>query len=340
LIPAPFRKGLGSELGGAFYLFGADAYRREEAVQALAQAHLDPATEAFNFDQLRGGEVDPELLASVLGTPPMMADWRVVVIREVEALAGSARARDLLLQGVKHPPEGLVLLLSCTVPDRTSAKFYTDLSRLARSLEFKVLGPDDVPGWLIERAAGHLGRELEEGAARALAQAVGSDLAYLSMELDKLHALAGPEGPITEAHVVAAGTHIPRQDRWEWFDRAGEGRWPEVLEGLEILLQHGETPVGLTLGLATHLLRLGVALEGGGGALEALLPPHQKWLHRRYAHQARQWTPEELEVALQELLQVDRLLKAASFSEAHLLESWILTRMAGSRLALGIPAST
>jgi DNA polymerase III subunit delta len=330
LIPPFLQKGLGAELGGVFYLHGADTYRREEAVQALVRAHLDPATEAFNFDPLRGGEIEPELLASVLGTPPMMADWRVVVLREVEALASSARARDLLLEGVKHPPAGLALILSCTVPDRTSAKFYTDLARLSRTQEFKVLGPDDVPGWLIDRAEGHLGRAIEEGAARALAQAVGADLAYLSMELDKLHALAGPEGPITEDHVRAAGTRIPRQDRWEWFDRAGEGRWPEVLEGLEILLQHGETPVGLTLGLATHLLRLGVALEGGGGALEALLPPHQKWLHRRYAAQARRWSSADLEVAVQELLQVDRLLKAASFSDAHLLESWILTRMAGS----------
>ena len=33
----------------------------------------DPGTRDFNLDQLRGGDVTPEALASILATPPMMA---------------------------------------------------------------------------------------------------------------------------------------------------------------------------------------------------------------------------------------------------------------------------
>ena len=72
--------------GGAFYLHGEDQFRKEAAVRALVNAHVDPGTRDFNLDLLRGTDVTAENLASVLATPPMMAEWRVVVLREVEGL--------------------------------------------------------------------------------------------------------------------------------------------------------------------------------------------------------------------------------------------------------------
>lgn len=333
MIPASLQTGLGRDLGGVFYLHGTDAFRREEAAQALVEAHLDPATRDFNLDQVRGSEIDAENLASILGTPPLMAEWRVVVLRETEALAGSPRTRQLVLNAARVPLPGLALILLCTVPERSSARFYRDLAQLTRSMDFQDVGSDDLPGWLIDRARSHLDRELEEAAARALGQAVGPDLAYLARELEKLDALAERGAAITADHVAAAGTRIPRQDRWQWFDQVAEKRYGAALEGLEVLLQHGESGVGLTLGLATHLLRLGVVVDGGKGALESLLPPHQKWLSRRYRSQARRWSGREVEVAVQDLLEVDRRLKSTTFSGQHLLESWILKRMAGEEAA-------
>ncbi|NJD20250.1 MAG: hypothetical protein FIA95_13340, partial [Gemmatimonadetes bacterium] len=129
--------GLAKARGGVFYLHGEDDFRKEEVVRALVDAHLDPATRDFNLDPLRGSEVDAETLASVLGTPPMMAEWRVVVLREVEGLAASARTRDILLANVARPAPGLALILSCRVPDGSKAKFYKDLERTARSAEFR-----------------------------------------------------------------------------------------------------------------------------------------------------------------------------------------------------------
>ena len=82
--------------GGAFYLHGDDEFRKEETVRALVEAHLDPGTKDFNYDPLRGREVDGETLASILATPPMMAEFRVVVVREAEGLAGSPKARTTL----------------------------------------------------------------------------------------------------------------------------------------------------------------------------------------------------------------------------------------------------
>lgn len=320
--------GLGKASGGAFYLHGEDEFRKEEAVKSLIRAHLDPATRDFNYDPLRGRDVDTETLASVLATPPMMAEWRVVVVREVEGLASSARSREVLLAAATDPPAGLALVLSCTVPQGSKAKFYRQLQKAARSAEFKSLADADVPGWLMERGRNGFGVEVDVEAAQALGAAIGPNLGVLSRELQKLTDFVGERGRITLADVEAAGTRLPTQDRWRWFDLVAEGKLDEALSTLGTLMSQGESGVSLVIGLSTHFLRMGVVSELGPAALGAVLPPHQRWLADKVPAQAKRWRPAEIDAALEGLLRADRLLKASPISDQHLLEEWLLTLLA------------
>lgn len=316
--------GLAKHPGGVFYLHGEDHFRKEEAVRVLIDAHLDSATRDFNLDPLRGTEVDAETLASVLATPPMMAEWRVVVVREVEGLASSKHARDVLLRVAADPPPGLALVLSCTVPQGSKAKFYSQLARSARSLELKGISDADVPGWLMSRAEEAHGVEMEVDAARALGVAIGADLGVLARELDKLTAFVGERRRITVADVKAAGTNLPSQDRWMWFDMVAEHRFEDAADAIEVLLAQGETCVGLVIGLTTHLLRIGVGVGRGARGLDAALPKHQRWLSRKLASQAGKWSLAEVDHALAGLRDVDQLIKASPHTAEHFLETWLL----------------
>lgn len=324
MTPIEDLPGLTRPLGGAFYLHGEDAFRKEQLVQGLVEAHLDPATRDFNLDPLRGTDVDAERLASVIATPPMMAEWRVVVVREVEGLATSKKAREALLEAVSSPPPGLALILSCTVPAGSKAKFYRELAKRARSVELEPLAPDDVPGWLMARARDEHGVEMDVEAAQALGGAIGASLGILARELEKLRDYVGERRHITLEDVEAVGTRLPAQDRWRWFDLVGERRLDEALSAVGVLLGQGESGVGLVIGLTTHFLRLGIAAERGPRALEASLPTHQRWLARPVGAQAKKWRPDEIDTALAGLLRVDRLLKASPHTDQHFLEEWLL----------------
>jgi hypothetical protein len=107
----------------------------------------------------------------------------------------------------------------------------------------------------------------------------------------------------------------------------------QATHGLAILIRNGESGVGLTLALTTHLLRIGLALGGGRGALEAALPPRQQWLARRYREQARRWTLADIERALAGLASVDRMLKSSPVTDAHWLESWLLEQASRAEAA-------
>jgi len=325
--------GLDSARGGVFYLHGDDEFQKEEVARGLMEAHLEAGTRDFNFDPLRGSEVDPETLASLIATPPMMAEWRVILLRETEKLANSSKARTILLETAERPPPGLALILTCTKPSGSRAKLYRELAKTAQDVEFKEFTTADVPGWLMERARTHYGKEVEVEAAQALGAAVGTNLGILNQELEKLSDFVEEGKAITRADVEAAGTRLPTQDRWRWFDLVGEGRFEEAHRGLQVLLDHGESGVGLVIGLTMHFLRLGVAAEAGAQALSEALPPHQRWLAQRLEGQARGWRPVEIDAALEGLLRADRLFKSSPLSDAHLLEEWLLTLMARRAVA-------
>jgi DNA polymerase-3 subunit delta len=321
--PDRLTKALASgQRGGVFFLFGEEEYLKEEAAAAITAAHLDPATRDFNYDQLRGGDVEPETLASVVNTPPMMAEWRVVVLREAQALATNTRARSAVDALLDRPIPGLALVLVATLPDKSKAQFYERLKKDATAIEFPPLAGSDLPEFLIDRAE-HAGITLDTAAARALA-ATGSELGVLVQEIAKLADYVGDRKRVTKDDVAAIVGSVPRQNRWDWFDLIGDTRFAEARTGLPILLEQGESGVGLVIGLGTHFLRLAIAAAGGERALNAALPPYQRWLAGRIAKQARRWHAESAQDAIDDLLRADRLLKSCSLDERQILEEMLL----------------
>ena len=310
--------------GGVFFLHGGDEFRKAAAARTLVEQYADAATRDFNVDVLRGSETSVERLASVISTPPMMADWRVVLVREAEALASSPAARKVVLETAGKPPPGLVLILQATVPKQSRARFYKDLARMAQAAEFRPVPADAIPAWLVSWAEGELGAKIEIEAAQALAGAAGTDLGVLAQEVRKLAEMVGPDRAVDVDAVRKGGLQLPQQDRWAWFDLVGNRRIHEAVGGLPVLLAQGETAVGLVIGLSTTLLRIGVAMEGGTAALQASLLPYQRFLTRRITGQARRWTRADLARALHGLRRLDQLLKASAISDEVLLEEWLL----------------
>jgi DNA polymerase-3 subunit delta len=307
--------------GGAFFFFGDEDFFREEAIRRVVSAYLDEATRDFNFDQLRGSDVDADALASTLATPPMMAEHRVVVVRDAQGL--SQKGREVVEAAAKSPEPGTALVVSASIPQGSKAKFYDELKKHATSIEFAALAADDAPGWLMEEARGH-GVELDADAARAIVSAMGVELGMLVAELKKLVAYANERKRITLDDVKAVGGSIPRADRWAWFDLVAERRFREAIDVLPILLEQGDNGVGLVIGMGGVLLKVGIAVAGGQRALEAELKPFQRWMARRIVPVARKWTLPEIDQALAELLRTDRLLKSASMSDRQAMEELLL----------------
>ena len=92
-----------------YYLYGEDAFLAAGALRDLIDAAVEPATRDFNLDVRDAASLDAGGLGSLLGTPPMMAARRVIVVRDVGALRKDAR--EVLDAYVASPAADVVLVL-------------------------------------------------------------------------------------------------------------------------------------------------------------------------------------------------------------------------------------
>ncbi|MGZ8492819.1 MAG: DNA polymerase III subunit delta [Gemmatirosa sp.] len=164
----------------AYYFHGDDDFLKEDAVRQVIAAVVDPATRDFNLEVRRGAELDPQTLDGLLATPPMMAERRMVVVRDVGALKKDARGT--LDRYLKHPASDTVVLLVSPA----GAKVDKGLAERTEPYEFAPLNEDRVAKWIAHHAQAELGATVTADAVRLLQGAVGLELQQLAAELDKV----------------------------------------------------------------------------------------------------------------------------------------------------------
>src|SRR6476469_4107369 len=142
----------------AYYFYGAEDYLKDEMLRLLIEAAVDPATRDFNFEPFRASDLDGETFGSLIGTPPMMAERRVVVVRDVGAL--KKPAREMLDKCIKTAASDLVLILVAP----SGSKSDKGLSSSTTSIEFKPLVGSRIPKWIAYYVEHDLKSTITDGA--------------------------------------------------------------------------------------------------------------------------------------------------------------------------------
>ena len=318
-----------------YYFFGDDDFLKDIRVRELVEAAVDPATRDFNLETRRGTEVDAEALDSLLGTPPMLAERRVVVIREVEKLKKDARAAlDCYL---KRPAGDLVLLLVSAA----AAKMDRGLSERSTAVEFAPITGDRVPKWVIYQAETVLGRSISAGAVSLLVEAVGDDLSQLAMELEKLASYA-PDciDELAVSHVVGVRRGESLGDLLDAVATRDATTALALLPGVLQQPKMNAVLIGMHLATQTLALSYGEAARARGVPTRALYNefmgllketgafPGRPWGEAvsAWSKHSEHWSAEALDAALESLLQADEAFKETKISsDEQLLGSLVLT---------------
>jgi DNA polymerase III subunit delta len=268
-IDAFFRSLKKGELAPVYYLYGPEDVLKEEAVAQILDRVLDPGLKEFNFDQRSAAVLEPEEIHSLCNTLPMMAERRVVVLRDVEAWKRKTRAKAEFLRYLERPsPETVVVLIQGSTEEAEDS----DLARGASTLRLDPLSPTRAEKWVLRRA-GHLGLTLTPEAASHLVRAVGTELAALRSEMAKLASLPVNEALTPERLGELVGVRHG-ETVWDWREAVLQGQAGDAVALLEgLLAQPGVSGVKLVAQLGTALVGVGIArsaYDGGrrGHALE------------------------------------------------------------------------
>jgi|SRR5438552_2382195 len=326
----------------AYYITGEDEYQKDEAIRQLVEAAIEPSSRDFNLDIRRAGELDGESLAVLLSTPPMMADRRVVVLRDVGALKKDTR--KVLDEYLKTPAVDLLLIIASS----SGSKPDSSLASSSTSLEFDALSAERIPRWIAHHADSALGVRIGEAAAELLQAAVGNDLYQLSGELDKLASFVEGRDQEIGEDAVAAVVGVRRGETLsDLLDAVADRNAARALDLIpHVMAQPKTTGVSVVMALSTQML----AMSWGRAKLDEGLPRAR--LSQEYFNLLREtgaftgrpwgsaaaawsraterWSRESLDHALNSLLEVDVALKESRVSsEEQLLASLLLSLCVG-----------
>lgn len=165
-----------------YLLMGEEPFYPDRACEAIMQHALQPEERDFNQSVLYGPETDAGAVASEARMFPMMAERRLVVLREAQNM------KDLehLSTYCEEPMEStvLVILMRGAKADKRRG-LYKAVSKNGIVLESQPLKDYEMASWISAYYSG-IGLSIAPDAAALLAEFAGTDLGKIALETAKM----------------------------------------------------------------------------------------------------------------------------------------------------------
>ncbi|MFH5833077.1 DNA polymerase III subunit delta [Halalkalibaculum sp. DA3122] len=223
--------------------------RLEKATESL----VPETNRDFNFDLLYGRDITPEKLLSVIRSYPMMAEYRVVVLRDFGNLGTATASSDGrggtvndLLPYLENPnPTTLLVIFDSKKPHgRTKIGKAIQKNKNVGFYQFKEIPDWRLPDWIIEWTQREHSKKISPGAAQMLAQFVGQNLQLVSTEIDKVCTFVDTSENIDESDVKEIIGLYREYGAIELKDALLSRDLEQSLFIAEQMLQHSKTDTG------------------------------------------------------------------------------------------------
>jgi DNA polymerase-3 subunit delta len=298
-----------------------------DLITAAGEAGLGGDLHDLDASALGPGELES------LTSPSLFGGGSVVVIRAAQNASKDVTAE--LTRYTRNPPPDAILILThaggakgkellAAVKDAAKeAKGAKDAkdAKGARVIECPKITRFGERLDFVRAEFRRAGARADDGAARALLDAVGSDLRELAAACDQL--AADTEGAIDEAVVARYYRGRAEATGFSVADHAVEGHLAQALEQLRWALATGVSPVLICSALAqgVRLLgRVGSAPRGVSSAALAAEVGAPPWKIDRVRQQLRGWHPDGIARALHAVAEADAQVKGEATSAAYALE--------------------
>jgi DNA polymerase-3 subunit delta len=289
----------------------------EEFLIDRAVRDLIAASQAGDVHDLDGAALGPGEL-DALTSPSLFGGGSVVVIRAAQNAAKEVAAELIRYAASPAPDAALIMthaggakgkeLLAGVKGAGGQVIECPKVSRFAERLDF------------IRGEFRRAGQRADDAAARALLDAVGSDLRELAAACEQL---AADAGHVDEAAVTTYYRGRAEATGFAVADHAVEGHLARALEQLRWALATGVSPVLICSALAQGVRLLGRVgsaprnLNAAGLAAEVGAPP---WKIDRVRQQLRGWPPDGVARALHAVAEADAQVKGETVSADYALE--------------------
>jgi len=312
-----------------YLLYGEEDFLVDQALGGILDAALGGGDRGFNLDVMRGGDDDARDIIARASSFPMMADRRVVVVRDADKMSG--REPEFVASYVDHPLSSTCLVLVATKPDFRKKPFST-LRKAGGAVEFKRLYDNQVSSWITDRLR-QAGRRIEPEAAKLLAAYAGTSLREVNNELDKLSILAGDQKEITEDDVSAVVGMSREFSIFELQRALGRRQTARAVSIIDRMLGAGERVPAIIASLTTYFVTLwklhDMRRRGVSPGDQAAVARVNPFFMKEYIEALEATTAADCERAFLHLAQVDEVTKSSSMDTRQVMLTMVI-RLCGA----------
>lgn len=281
--------------------------------------------EDFNRIILNGADCSLAQVADALDTFPMMADRKLVIIKDSGAFGAKAAAevREFYTEKIENLQEDTVLIFKETSVDKRSAVYKAAMKK-GWVGEFTRLDDMDLVTWLIREARARK-RKLDRDNAAYMVQMTDRSLQTLKNELEKVCAYTEEE--ITKPAIDKLVSRSLEARVFDLCDAMMNKDADKSLIMLSDLKTNKESPYGILYILYTTFSKMLMARmlmernEPEEAFAEALSVP--KFSVRKYVSGARKFTKQELSQKLMLITETDLAIKRGETEQWQGVERFI-----------------
>ncbi len=308
-----------------------EEFQRGERLKEILGAAVDPATRDFNLDIIWPDDFSPEKLADVIMTFPLMAERRVVVLRNFDTIHPETRKKASAV--IADTPETTLVVVE---GEKAALAPKPKNGLMAEFFKPVYESQDQLSGWIKGRFR-MCGKTISEDAVALMINNLGNDLSDIASEIEKVITITPGRAAVTGDDVRAVVGEFRRDTVYEFCNAVGLGEFGKASGILENLMESEKNrETFYTAKLFEHILKLAAY----NSQVRAGVPPEEAakaitsspflWKLNRYVEQARNLTPEAARKSLREIGRAESLLKK-SVMDKRLVVELMLPRVVPER---------
>jgi DNA polymerase-3 subunit delta len=305
------------KIASLYLIAGQEHFLAEEAVRAISEAVTSRSGDCERGLH-HGDNVDLATVLDTLRTPGLFSPTRLVIVSPADRFV--EKYQKGLGAYAAAPASNSHLLL---VVDKIDArkKLAKDTQTAGGVIACNRLYERDFVPWITARAKA-MGRRVNSAAASLLLEFLGTDLALLASELEKLAVYIGDRKKITAKDVENVSLRDRGRETYELTDAIGRRQPARALTVLEGLLERGSKETGILFGVARHMRRLWTVKElvaKGAKPVDAARKVGVQYFIDQFLAQVDTFSLRELRYNCSALMKCDAALKDSVIADKRIL---------------------
>lgn len=310
-----------------YLLMGEEVYLRNQYRKRLREALLDPE-DTMNAAVFEGKGTDLKAVIDLAETMPFFAERRVIELWDSGfAKSGCPELADY----IPDIPDSTCLILTESEVDKRG-KVYKAIKKYGRAVEFERQDQRTLTRWVLGTLKSE-GRSITEETMRVFLSRTGTDMEHIHRELEKLLCYTSGREIITAEDVETICTERTENRIFDMIQAVTDRDQRHALDLYADLLAMKEPPRKILSLIARQFHQLlllkelsGQGMERGELAKAVGIPP---FVLGKYTAQSRRYTKEQLRQTIEELVNMEELVKTGRMGEQVGVELMIVKYSSG-----------